>query len=387
MSAATPRRPPVVVFLVTEDWYFVSHRLPLVTAVVRAGGRAIVATRVERHRAAIEGAGAEVVALPWDRSMRRPLVELQTLLMLWRLYRRERPLLAHHIALKAVLYGSLARLLTGGGPTVNAVAGLGFLFGGRGVAGRAARRVLVAMLRIMLRRNGAAVLLQHAHDRDLLVEAGVTTAERSVIVPGAGVDLDRFRPVARTGSGVPRVVLAARLLWEKGVAEFVAAARALRERGVAAEFVIAGEPDVANPGAVPRERLDEWHREGIVHWLGRVDDMPALLAEAAVVCLPTYYREGVPKVLLEAAASGTPVVTTDIPGCRDVVEHEGTGLLIAPRDAGALAAAVSRLLADGALRHRLGAAARRRAEAEFSDAAMVARTMALYHALASWPAA
>jgi glycosyltransferase involved in cell wall biosynthesis len=366
---------PRLLFLVTEDWYFASHRLPVARAALAAGWKVAVACRVDRHRAAIEKEGVRVLPLSLSRRSVNPLREAAALREIAALYRKERPDVVHHVALKPVLYGSIAARLAGVRGVVNAFPGLGHAFGGGGHPGRRALRALVSRsLRVALRGSRSKVIVQNRDDGDTLVRARVAPREELVLIRGSGVDLERFSPRPEP-EGEPMVVLPSRLIWEKGVGEFVEAARRLRKR---ARFALVGVPDPENPASVPPARLKDWEREGAVELWGRREDMPAVLAQSWVVCLPSYYGEGVPKSLIEAAACGRPIVSTDMPGCRDVVREGENGLLVPPRDAGALAAAVDRLLRDPDLRLRMGASGRRLAEREFSEAKVAAATLDVY---------
>jgi glycosyltransferase involved in cell wall biosynthesis len=221
------------------------------------------------------------------------------------------------------------------------------------------------------------VVVQNESDRTELIRRRLARPGQIRLMKGAGVDLSVFLPRAEP-EGVPIAAFAGRLLWDKGVGAFVEAARELRHRGVAARFVLIGEPDADNPSAISGATLEEWGREGIVECWGRQKDMPAALALIHVLCLPSTYGEGVPKILLEAAACGRPVITTDWPGCRDAVEDGKTGLLVPPGDPTALANALNRLLTDASLRRRLGGAARALAEREFDVQKVVEATLALY---------
>lgn len=363
-----------LLFLVTEDWYFVSHRLPLAVAAREAGYAVSVATRVRRHGDVIRAAGVRLIPFENSRSSLNPFGELWTLLRLIALWLRERPDVAHHVAMKPVLYGSLAARIAGTPRVINALAGMGWLFSsGHGLA-RALKPLVRGALRVALRSG--TVLVQNPDDASLLAAMGVPAA-RIRRIAGSGVDLTSFSPRPEP-DGTPVVLLCARLLWNKGVGEFVDAARLLRDRKIAVRFVLAGEPDRANPAAVPRERIEAWVAQGLVEYAGWVEDMPRLLAGSSVVCLPSYYGEGIPKALIEAAACGRAIVTTDTPGCREAVHAGDNGLLVPPRDPAALAEALTRLLGDPPLRRRMGARGRARAEQEFGADYVIGQTLALY---------
>jgi glycosyltransferase involved in cell wall biosynthesis len=365
--------PGRVLYFVTEDWYFVSHRLPLAAAARDRGYEVTVATRVREDGAAIRAAGLRLIPFEISRGGINPLRELHTLLRLMRLYRRERPDIAHHVAMKPVLYGSIAARLSRTGRVVNALAGMGWLFTSTGGLASVLKPLVRPVLGRVLRWG--TVIVQNPDDERLVADLGVP---RSGIrrIPGSGVDLQRFCP-APEPAGIPVVVLPARLLWDKGVGEFVAAADILRKRGIDARFVLAGTPDPDNPASVPQQQVDAWVAEGAVENVGWIDDMPALLAASAIVCLPSY-REGLPKALIEAAAAGRPIVTTDVPGCREVVRDGENGLLVPVRDAERIADTLQTLLLDPALRRRMGARGRDIAAAEFGLDAVVDQTLALY---------
>jgi glycosyltransferase involved in cell wall biosynthesis len=239
-----------------------------------------------------------------------------------------------------------------------------------------------ALLKLALGGRGARLILQNPDDVELFARGGLADPTTVRLIAGSGVDCERFKPrrapAPGTGEAAPlRVLLAARLLWDKGLAEYVEAARILRAQKRSIRFLLAGDPDPDNPAAVPAAAVESWTEEGLLEWLGHVDDMPALFAEVDVVVLPSY-REGLPKGLIEAAACGLPLVTTDVPGCREVVTDGVDGLLVPARDGPALAAAIARLQDDPVLAFRLASAARARALSEFDERIVVRRTIAVY---------
>lgn len=372
---------PRILFLVTEDWYFCSHRLELARAARAAGFAVTVVTRVQAHADVIQREGFKLVPIALERRGSNPLKELKAIMQLARIYRSEQPDIVHHVALKPVLYGSVAARLAGVPHMVNALAGLGFVFSSERPLARLLRPLVKAAFRLLLNRRDSRVILQNRDDLALLTGSGVLAPGRVVVIRGSGVDLERYAPLPEA-PGIPVVLLASRMLWDKGVGEFVEAARRLREGGVAARFVLVGEPDEGNPAAVPEARLLEWKQAGIVEWWGRRDDMPEVLAQSHIVCLPSY-REGLPKVLLEAAACGRPIVASDVPGCREIVRHEENGLLVAVRDPAALADALRRLIGDADMRRRMGRSGRAMVEADFSVQRVVRETLDVYGGLLS----
>jgi glycosyltransferase involved in cell wall biosynthesis len=345
-----------------------------------------IMTKVIRDETFFGQEGFQVI--PWRivRSSLSPFREMLTFLQVFRTYRRVKPDLVHHFALKAVVYGGLAARLCGKLPSVNSIAGLGHVFTVRSFGMRILRKVILLLMRIALGGTNARTIVENKDDQNLLVAAHVMTLERVVVISGVGVNPAEFLPLPEP-DGVPLVLLASRMLWAKGVGEYVQAAERLKKAGIRARFVLAGVPDPGNPASIPESQLRAWANEGSVEWWGQRSDMPSVFAQAHVVCLPTSYREGVPRVLIEAAACGRAVVTTDVPGCREVVRHGENGLLVPPRDPAALAEAIGRLLGDPALRARMGARGREIAVQEFSEEQVVRETLALYRELggAQWP--
>ena len=364
---------PKLLYVVTEDWYFVSHRLPLAVAAQAAGFDVAVATREGQHGDLIRDAGIRLIPLSLSRRGGNPLSELRAL---WCLYHQEKPDIVHHVALKPIMFGAMAACLARIPAQVNAVAGLGWLFSTSNAIARIVRLPFRWMLGRLLDQTQSLTIAQNPEDVKLLEYSGVPIS-RLRLIRGAGVDINIFHPSKPPPTPIC-VVLVSRMLWDKGIREFIEAARQLTDSGVKARFVLVGAPDPANPGSVPEENLRSWHGQHGIEWLGRREDIPSVLQAAHIACLPSY-REGLPKSLLEAAACGLPIVTTDSPGCRDVVEEGLNGLLVPIRDAHALAAALKRLIKNQELRLRMGALSRKRAEREFSLDAVIAQTLALYH--------
>jgi glycosyltransferase involved in cell wall biosynthesis len=368
-------------FVVTEDWYFVSHRLELAIAAREAGYDVVVATRVDRHGKRITDAGLTLRPVAFNRGGLNPLRELRTLMHLVGLYRREAPDIVHHVALKPVIYGSLAARLTGTRRIVNALGGLGYIFSSIGLRARILRSVIKPALVFSLGGKKSRLIVQNSEDRDRIIADGLAMAGSVRLIRGAGVDPAAYRQVTVT-SELPLVILPARLLREKGVGEFVEAARSLRAQGTKARFALVGKPDPANPASVSQSEVDAWVGEGVVEFWGWQEDMPNVFAQAQIVCLPTYYGEGLPKSLLEAGASGCAIVTTDIAGCREVVRDGVTGWLVPIRDAAALATALREAIERPELRQQYGASVRELVAAVFSMDSVITDTVAIYRELA-----
>jgi glycosyltransferase involved in cell wall biosynthesis len=370
-----------LLYLVTEDWYFHSHRLALGRAAAAAGYDVTVATRVGQRGEDIQAAGMRVVRLPWRRRSTNVWNELRTFAALLELYRTLRPDLVHHVALKPVLYGSLVARLTGTRRVLNAVAGFGYSFVAPGARAAFTRRILMASFSRMSNRAGSRVLVQNPDDERELRDSGLVRADRLVVIPGSGVDVDRFSPPPEGEPvGVPRVTLVSRMLWSKGVGEFVEAARLLKAEGVEFDAVLVGDPDPENPQSIPEETLRGWHDEGVAVWWRHQDDIASVWARSHVAVLPSH-REGLPKTLLEAAACGRPMVATDVPGCREVVVDGRNGILVPDKNPPLLARAIAALLADPRRRQEMGRAARADAVEKFSEAVVIERVLALYRSM------
>ncbi len=367
-----------ILFVVTEDWYFWSHRVDLARAACAAGYRVLLATRFTAHRARIEALGIECFDLPFERSLRHPQRDLRLLFALNALIGRERPMLVHLVALKPILLASLALYVRPRVRFVHALTGMGYLFSSSDGLARRIQCLVRPVLKFLLSRPNSHAIVQNDDDLRLLGdELGVETKSSATLIRGAGVDLERYQPSPLPDTRAPVVLLPARMLRDKGIAEFIAAAALVRARWPAARFVLVGGIDPDNPAAYSQGELQSAIADTGVEWWGHREDMREAYAQASIVCLPSY-REGLPKALLEAAASGRPLVATDVPGCRDICRPDVSGLLVPARDAAALAGAIETLLASEDLRARLAAGARALVEREFSSAQVHAATLALY---------
>ncbi len=374
-------RAPRILYVVNVSWAFLSHRLPIARAAREAGYEVHVAAADTGVSSRIEAEGFRFHAVSIERSSIRVDRELATVMALYRLYRAVRPDLVHNLTIKPVLYGGMAARAAGVPAVVSAVPGLGYVFVSDDARARLLRPLARSAYRIALRHPNARVIFQNPDDRDDFIRSGLVDPRDSVLIRGSGVDLQTFRARQEPNHGPPLVVLASRMLWAKGVGEFVDAARRLREEGVRARFALVGDTDPGIPSAVPREQLAAWAESGVVEWWGHRDDMAEVLASSHIVCLPTSYGEGVPKVLIEAAAVGRTIVTSDAPGCREIVRHGTNGLLVPPRDPARLASALRSLIEDPERRRAMGAQGRRIAEAEFSIERVVRETLSVYSEL------
>lgn len=377
MSAA--RR---LLFVVNNPAFFMSHRVPVALAAQRAGYDVHVATMDGPAVADIEALGMIHHAIPMTRSGKHPLQELGTLLALLRLFRHLRPQVVHLVTIKPVLYGGIAARLARVPGMVAAISGLGFVFLSNSLKMRLVRAVVARLYRLALGHRNSRVIFQNGADRDLLKSLGAVRDEQVVLIRGAGVDLDLCRALPEPPAPPVVVTMVARLLRDKGVQEFVQAARLLRERGVPVTMRLVGGVDAGNPASATPAEVEAWQREGCVEALGERADVPQLYADSHIAVLPSY-REGLPKSLIEAAACGRAVVTTDVPGCRDAIDPGKTGLLVPVRDPQALADAIARLAGDATQRQAMGAAGRALAEREFNIERVARIHVDLYDALSA----
>jgi len=370
---------PKLLYFVTEDWYFCSHRLPLAVAAKSAGYDVSLVTHVNAHGEVIRKAGIRLIPFDLSRRGMNPLSELAVLARLINVYRKEKPDILHHVAMKPVLYGSLAARFAGVPCVVNALAGLGYIFTSDTPKARCLRPIVASAFKSLLNRKKSRLILQNDDDRKLFICNRFINVERIKLIRGSGVDTEVFS-LSPEPTGIPVVMLASRMLLDKGIVEFVEAAKLLKGRGIDARFVLVGDTDIHNPSAISNEQLVSWQSEGVIEWWGRHEGMPAVLQQANVVCLPSY-REGLPKVLLEAASSGRAIVTKDVPGCREVVRNGENGFLVPLHSVAELADALQKLIGNKTLRHKMGVRGREIVVNEFSIEKVIKETLSAYDEL------
>ncbi len=367
-------------FFVTEDWYLLSHRLQLARACRERGWEVVVATRVRDHGSAIEREGFRVVPLRLRRRERAPWNEIRSFCELVWIFARERPDLIHQVGLKPVIYGSLAAIIVRPGVVINALAGMGYIFTSGRPMIRLMRTVVQLSLKVCLRPTRHWLIVQNDEDARAMKNGRVVAADRLSIIKGAGVDIERFpfMPDPEISPGDPVILaMVSRMLMDKGVRELVLAARILKHRGTRVRVWLVGAPDPDNPTSITEETLRQWHNEGCIEWLGPLDDIPELWSKAHIALLPSY-REGMPKSLLEAASCGRPIVTTDIPGCTDLVDDGVTGFTVPPHDWTNLADAIERLATSPEMRAKMGTRIRAKVVAKFADNVIIEQTLGLY---------
>ena len=369
-----------LLFVVNTPEFFLSHRLPLALAARNAGYSVQIVTGPGSACQQIKTLGFVHHCLPISRSGTKPWLELYSLWSLWRLLHWLKPDLLHLVTIKPVLYGGLMARLSGVPAVVAAISGLGSVFVTHSGSIQWLRYGVESLYRWALGHPHLIAIFQNPDDQTMLVELGAVRDDQTILIRGSGVSLTDF-PVKLEPEGKPIVTFASRLLREKGVCEFFEASRILKERGIPSRFWLVGQPDHGNPSSISHEDLEHWQKEGLIEYLGYRTDIADVFSLTNLVVLPSY-REGLPRVLIEAAACGRAIITTDVPGCRDAIVPNVTGLLVPVRDAEALADAIEQLLSDADLRRSMGAAGREFAEKEYGIDKVVEAHLKIYQELA-----
>jgi len=368
-----------LMMVVNNPAFFLSHRLPVALGARDAGYEVHIATMDGPAATTVREYGFVHHVIPLSRSGRNPWQELRSIYALWTLFRRVRPDIVHAVTIKPVLYGGIAARLASVPAYVAAISGLGYVFARQRAGINYLRLAATALYRVALGHANSRIIFQNTADRATLEQARAVRPGQCVLIRGSGVDLDVFRHEPEAPGPVV-ALFAARLLEDKGIHEFVQAARLARQRGESIRWQVAGSPDPGNPASVSEAQVRVWHDDGLIEWLGERRDMSELYRQAHIAVLPSY-REGLPKTLVEAAACGRAVVTTDVPGCRDAIEPGVSGILVPARDAHALADAVIALAGDASRRQSMGRAGRQLAEREFDIRSIVRQHLAVYRDL------
>ncbi len=327
--------------------------------------------------------GFRWIPLQMERGSLNPLAELKTIWRIFQIYKSVNPDIVHHFTIKCVVYGGIAARFARIKGVVSAVTGLGYVFISPNSSIRLLRPLVCQLLKRAIGGSNRRLILQNSDDKQLFLSLNIIEKKNVHIIPGSGINTQVFNPSRKNEDiegSLPKVVFAARLLWDKGVDEFVEAAKILWAAGIKAEFIIAGDPDPGNPAAIPDEVIKEWQLLPGVTFLGHVDEIVELFSNAYMAVLPSY-REGLPRSLIEAAAIGCPIVTTDVPGCKDVVEHGVNGFIVPSRDSMALSEAIGQLLLDEKMAKKMGKMGRIKVLKEFDEVHVFERTMAVYSEL------
>jgi glycosyltransferase involved in cell wall biosynthesis len=377
MISGESRKPLRLLYVVNEDWAFLLSRLPMARAARDAGFEVHVATNVSNGRAAIEAEGFVLHPIPFRRGRLSPLAAIRAVLAIRKIENAIRPAIVHHSPLQCCVFGSLAAI-DRDFPTVNAITGLGYIFTSSNLLPRLLKQGMVWLLPWLLNRRHSNILVENPDDRDALLALGARP-ERMRLIPGSGVDADRFKPLPEP-DGPITIGFAGRLLVDKGIRALVAAHDLLGKQGHNFNLIIAGNPDPANPASISRDEVEGWTKRPGITWLGHIDDIATLWRAVHIATLPSH-REGLPVALMEAAACGRPLVATDAPGCREICIANQTGLLVPIEDPPALAHAILTLAQSQELRARFGVAARKLVEDKLSARIIGRSIVELYNKL------
>ena len=371
-----------VILFANTDWYLFNFRLSLAERLREEGWEVILASPPGEYGERLRNLGFRWIPILFSTRSANPLQELKLIYRLLKLYRRERPDLVHHFTIKCVLYGTIAAKLTGGIKIVNAITGLGHIFTDPGLKARLMRPFVRQLYRFALSGEKVRVIYQNNDDRDSFVDWGLVDKDRTRVIRGAGVDLYKFRGSAKREArgAVIKVLFASRLLREKGVFELVEAFSYVKDKHPHVELLIAGDLYPENPSSLTSQDVEKLREISGVSFLGHVDDMQPLLDECDIVMLPSY-REGTPRILIEAAAMEKPIVATDVAGCRGLVVGGENGFLVPVKSVMPLVDAMEKLIVNADLRERFGRRGREIVLAEFDEKIVLAKTLGVYEEL------
>lgn len=372
-----------IVYLVNVDWFFISHRLPLALAARDAGAEVIVAAEDTGKGFLLQNKGIQFVPLPFSRQGTSLFHEIATIFSVSSFLRKIKPDILHTVSIKPVLYGAIFSRFFGHWPVVNAISGLGYVFS-QDKSASWLRKIVSIFYKVALGNPKSVTIFQNPSDMQTMLDFGMILKEQSALIRGSGVNCSLFKPSPFPEK--PVIMLPSRMLWDKGVAEFVEAAKLLNPKFPEARFVLVGASDDENPKAISKSQIEEWTRSyPFLEWWGAKDSsiMHQVISQATIVALPTYYPEGLPKCLLEGAACGKPLIASNIPACKEIVRDGINGTLIPPKNPGALAQAIERMLSNPPLMKELGENGRKIACSEFAEEIIVSQTFDIYRKLLS----
>lgn len=365
-----------ILFVITEDWYFMSHRLFLAKYAISQGYEVSLLTKISIHKEEIESYGIHLFDWPISRRSANIFTELKSLLTLLKVIQKFKPNIIHSVALKPILYGGICAKICKIPVRVFAFAGLGYVFSSSQFLAKTFQPIIILVMRFLLKNKFSTLIMQNKDDQSIFLQKNIVLKSQICIIRGAGVDLKLFS-VSKNLTQPPIVLLPARLLRDKGIEDFVRAATILKKDRFNARFVIAGREDPSNPEAIDKATLKKWKNSNIIELWGHIDDMAGALKKSSIVCLPSF-REGLPKALLESASCGKPIVTYDVPGCRDVVTDKLNGFLVEFRNIVDLSNAIKKLLLNQSLRESMGNAGRELVKKYFSQEEIAKQTELLW---------
>ena len=374
-----------ILFNISEDWFFLSHFLSRALNAKKSGFEIYVCCNETNKRKIIENYGIKFIKHPYKRSNINPIYELYLLIRFLFVIQKTKPDLIHNIALKPIIHGSFAARLMNLGSVINAPVGMGYVFTSNNFKARVLKPIILFFLRIFLNsHNGknkkGKVIFENNDDLNYFKSLKAVDSRHTCVISGAGVEIDRTFLKKKIKNKIPKVILIARMLKDKGIYEFFEAFQLLKNKKIKCQFVLVGDVDPLNPASLKRSTLEKWQKEKSIKWLGWIDDIEKVLLQADILCLPSY-REGLPKSLVEGAAAGLPLVATDTVGCREVVIDGHNGFLVPIKDSRKLAAAIEKLLLDSSLRKLMGRESFKMANAKFSSTIINSLTLKVYNEL------
>lgn len=370
-----------LLYIVNESDFFLSHRLPIALAAKNSGFEVHVATPNDPvNELKIKDLGFIFHALNFQRHGINPIADLICIKDIYVILKKISPDILHLVTIKPALYGAIAAKLAGIHNVVVAITGMGYVFSSNKFSAKILKFLVRIIYRFSLSNKSIRVIFQNNYDKNYFLKLGVINKSQAILIRGSGVNMNEYFPEFNKSSisAKPVILLASRMLWDKGIGVYVNAAKLLHEQGVSCEFILAGGVDQGNPAGIKRSQLEAWAKLGYVNWIGKSNDMPTLLKQVDIVCLPTIYGEGVPKVLIEAAASGLPIITSNAPGCNDIVHDGVNGILINPRSSVKLAEAIITLINNPSLCIQMGKKSREIAEQDFAIEIVVSKTLKIY---------
>ncbi|MBL41719.1 MAG: glycosyltransferase family 1 protein [Rhodospirillaceae bacterium] len=369
------------IFIVLNDLpFFITHRLPLALEAKKNGLEVhVLAPYHKKSLEIINEYNIQFHSIPLKRGGKNPFLELKLFISIWRLISKNKPNLIHFVSMKPVLYGGIiARLLNIQG-TVNAITGLGFLFVTSNFLNKIIRKFVLLIYKFSLNHKNSISIFQNSDDLELFIDRNLVDRTKTVMIKGCGVDVDVFTPINKFVDN--RIIMfPARIIGDKGANEFFDAAKILKNEGIIARFVIVGRTDPDNPTNIDEIKIKKLIEENIIEWWGFSENMSETLSKATIICLPSY-REGLPKVLIEAAALEKPIVTTDVPGCREIVINERNGLLVPVRDSKNLSLALKKLIENKDMQKEMGIEGRKLVVKNFTSKDFIFRSMNVYETI------
>ncbi len=369
-----------ILFIVSEDWYFVSHRFDLAKRSIEKGYTLALLSRYHKDQSKIRKLGIETYEWSLERNSKNIFKEIQSIYLITKVIKSFRPDLIHAVAFKPVVYSSIGCFFIGFKNRVFALAGLGYVFSSRGIKIKILQAILKYFIKVMLNGHNTRLILQNPDDIKVLLLPKNIEKDKIRLIRGAGVDINKFF-YKQLSKGSFKVILPSRMLWSKGIKDFKECSKILFTKTKNIKFILVGKPDMQNPDSVPAELLHKWAESENFEYIGYEKEMVKIFHECSLVCLPTSYGEGLPKSLLEAASCGRPIVTYNVPGCREVVRHGHNGLLIEKRNVNALADAIYTLYKDYKLCVKMGQNGRRIIEKNFTTEIVISKTQKVWEEL------